>query len=120
MARCFTTVKTDVDVIDTAALRDHLGPRGPWAKDAATRIAELLEDLRPAIEALGFKRPEQWLAAETSVTETTIQGVLRGDLVPRDYLRAAIAWRLGKDVADIWPPMRRAAAGNFLDHVGGR
>lgn len=103
--------------LDTKALRGHLGPRGAWASDAATRIQDLLAILEPATKDAGFARTSAWLASEVEVTETTIQSILRGELVPRDYLRAAIAWRLGKDVADIWPPMRRERVGDFLDEA---
>lgn len=103
------------EAIDTAALRSHLGPRGPWASDAAARIQSLLDSIDGAIKADGCTRQSQWLAREVDVTETTIVSVLRGELVPRDYLRAAIAWRLGKDVADIWPPMRRDRISEFVD-----
>lgn len=103
------------EAIDTAALRTHLGPRGPWASDAAARIQTLLDTLDPAIKAAGVARQSQWLAREVDVTETTIVSILRGELVPRDYLRAAIAWRLGKDVADIWPPLRRDRISDFVE-----
>lgn len=103
------------EALDTAALRTHLGPRGPWASDAADRIQTILDSIDGAIKASGCTRASQWLARELGVTETTISSILRGELVPRDYLRASIAWRLGKDVADIWPPMRRDRISDFVD-----
>jgi DNA-binding XRE family transcriptional regulator len=91
---------TDVTTrtIDTAALRSQLGPQGPWAVRAGLRVAELRK--RQGLS-------ETHLAAAVSVTATTIKQIETGNLVPRDYLRAALAWALGRDVDDIWSPIRR-------------
>lgn len=83
--------------IDTSVLREHLGPRGPWAKEAGEKI----KDLRHRNQV-----SEAGLAADVGVSLTTIKSIENGDIVPRDYLRAAIAGVLRRDVADIWPPMR--------------
>lgn len=97
-------------VIDTDLLKERLGPGGTWAKAAGQTVARVRGD--------ELKLSVEYLASTTGVSVTTIKRVESGDLVPRDYLRAAIAGTLRKDVADIWPPMtceaiRSLAAGGL-------
>lgn len=43
------------------------------------------------------------LAARSGTTPQTIDKVLKGQIVPREYLRVAIACALGAEVADLFP-----------------
>lgn len=84
---------------DTDAIREHFKPGGTYAVECGRRLEDLREDLKVSRERL---------AAECGVTATTIRSIEAGILLPRDYLRALIALTLGKDVTDLWPPLRRA------------
>lgn len=90
------SVDTDYDI---AALRDYFRPGGTYAVECGRGVESLRKDLHITRERL---------AAECGVTATTIRSIEGGLLLPRDYLRAAIALTLGKDVTDLWPPPRRA------------
>lgn len=87
-----------MQLIDTAVLREYLGPDGAWAREAGSKI----KDLRSTFNGMS----EEDLAGHVGVSVTTIKSIESGRIVPRDYLRAAIAGTLCRDVADIWPPMR--------------
>lgn len=95
---------TTTQLIDTAALREYLGSGGPWAIEAGSKIA------RKRIE---FGWSETRLAALVGVTATTVRQIETGTLVPREYLRAAIAFSLGQDVEFFWPPLSRRRAGEI-------
>lgn len=82
--------------IDTEVLREHLGPHGPWAREAGQIVKALCDRW--------CLKPED-LAEVVGVTPTTIKAIIAGRIVPRDYLRASIALVLGKDSADIWRPL---------------
>ncbi len=93
-----------MNVIDAPALREHLGPNGPWAIECGERVAKYRHRL---------DRNETWLAAAVGTTAQTIRMVEAGGIVPRDYLRAAIAFALGQDVETIWPPLTRRRVGEI-------
>jgi len=87
-----------LEVIDSAALREYLRPGGPWATECGQRV-------RKYRHQLGEKHTETWLGAAVGKSAQTIRMVEAGQIVPRDYLRAAIAFALGKDSEIIWPPI---------------
>ena len=93
-----------MDVIDTPALRDHLKAGGPWAAECGARVKRyrMRMDVSPT-----------WLAAVVGVSLQTISEVEAGRLVPRDYLRSAIAFALGQDTETIWPPLTRQRVGEI-------
>lgn len=92
------------ELIDTEALREHLGPNGPWAVDSGARVRKY---------RLRMDKSEAWLAAGVGVTVQTIRMVETGQIVPRDYLRAGIAFCLGQDIETIWPPLTRLRVGEL-------
>ncbi len=91
-------------MIDTIALREHLGPKGPWAVDGGARV-------RKYRDRIG--KSEEWLASGVGVTVQTIKMIEAGQIVPRDYLRAAIAFCLGQDIETIWTPLTRLRVGEL-------
>lgn len=93
-----------MEVIDTPALREHLGPLGPWALESGARVRKYRERMGQS---------ETWLAAIVGTTGQTIRQVEAGKLVPREYLRAAIAYALGQDIETIWPPLTRRRIGEI-------
>lgn len=93
-----------IEMIDAAALREHLGPKGPWAIEAGARVRKYRERL---------ERSETWLGAAVGVSSQTIRQIEVGAIVPRDYLRASIAFVLGQDVETIWPPLTRVRVGEI-------
>ena len=93
-----------MEVIDTPALREHLGPHGPWAVECGERVRKYRDRLA---------KNETWLAAMVGTTTQTIRQVEAGNLVPREYLRAAIAFALGQDIETIWPPLTRRRIGEI-------
>lgn len=94
-----------IEVIDSPALREYLGPRGPWAIECGERVRKF----RQRIENLS----ETMLAAQVGTTAQTIKMVEAGAIVPRDYLRAAIAFAVGQDVETIWPSLSRRRVGEI-------
>lgn len=95
---------TRLEVIDTPALREYLGPSGPWATESGARVKKYRT-------ALGVN--ELWLAAAVGVSVQTIRSIESGLLVPRDYLRAAIAFAVGQDPETIWPTLTRRRIGEI-------
>lgn len=93
-----------VEVIDAPALREYLGPRGPWATESGQRVRKF----RTRME-----KSETWLAAAVGVSAQTVRQVECGAIVPRDYLRAAIAFALGQDPETIWPTLTRLRVGEI-------
>lgn len=93
-----------MEVIDTAAIREYLGPKGPWAVEAGARVRKY---------RVRCGQTETWLAAVVGTTAQTIRMVEAGALVPRDYLRSAIAFALGQDPETIWPPLSRRRIGEI-------
>ena len=82
--------------LDVPAIKEHLRPYGPWAIAAGKRVTA-------AREAAELAPVE--LATVVGVSLTTIKEIEAGQLVPREYLRHAIAWTTGAKVADLWPPL---------------
>lgn len=89
-------------MLDIATLRSLLGPNSTWAIEAGRKVEQLRTDLGYSHEVL---------AVAVGCTTQTIRQIEGGRLVPRDYLRAAIAFALGKDPSDIWPPFSRRHIG---------
>lgn len=87
---------TTTEAIDTAALRDYLGPRGKWATAAGDKV-------RQRRMQAGLTTTQ--LAASVGVSAQTVAQIEAGQLVPRDYLRAAIAHVLRQDIEFFWPPL---------------
>lgn len=96
---------TRLEVIDTPALREYLGPGGPWALECGARVRKY----RTAINNAN----ELWLAAAVGVSVQTIRSIESGLLVPRDYLRSAIAFAVGQDPETIWPSLTRRRIGEI-------
>lgn len=71
-----------------------MGPEGDWAKACGGRM-------RSRRELLGFTLAD--LARYSSTTLQTISRAERGELVPRDHLKAAIALALLDDMSNLWP-----------------
>lgn len=88
------------EIIDTPALREYLGRGGPWAIECGQRVTKYRK-------RLGESASTTWLAASVGVSNQTIVEVEAGRLVPRDYLRAAIAFSVGQDPETIWPQLTR-------------
>lgn len=93
-----------VEVIDSPALREYLGPKGPWASESGERVRKY---------RTRAGKSETWLAAAVGVTAQTIRQIEAGNIVPRDYLRAAIAFALGQDPETIWPTLTRHRIGEI-------
>lgn len=93
-----------MQVIDTPALREYLGANGPWAKECGERVAKFRQQMGQS---------ETWLAAVVGTTAQSIRMIEAGRIVPREYLRAAIAFALGKDLDTIWPPLSRSRVGEI-------
>lgn len=87
-----------MELIDTPALREYLGRGGPWALECGQRLRKYRERLQ---------QTTTWLAATVGVSNQTIVEIEAGRLVPRDYLRAAIAFAVGQDIETIWPQLTR-------------
>jgi len=85
-------------VIDIETVREHYMPGSTYVIDCGGRVADLREKANISRERL---------AADCGVTATTIRSIEAGKLLPRDYLRALIAFNLGKDPDDIWPTLTR-------------
>lgn len=94
-----------MEVIDSPALREYLGPKGSWARECGDRARKY----RLRIENL----TETKLAAMVGVSAQTIHMIEAGNIVPRDYLRAAIAFALGQDTDTIWPTLTRQRIGEI-------
>lgn len=80
--------------IDREALKGYMGPGGEWAKACGER-------LRQRRELLGFSLAD--LARYSDSTLQTISRIERGELVPRDHLKGAIALALLEDLNNLWP-----------------
>lgn len=93
-----------VELIDSPALREYLGPKGPWAIECGSRVRKYREKL---------SKSETWLAAAVGVSAQTIHEVEAGRIVPRDYLRAAIAFAVGQDSDVLWPSLSRTRVGEI-------
>lgn len=87
------------EIIDAPALRAYLGPYGPWARECGERVTKYRLALAGMTEAT--------LAELVGTSRQTIISIEAGRIVPRDYLRAAIAFALGKNSEAIWAPIKR-------------
>jgi len=58
-------------------------------------------------------KPVSWLARGVDVSTQTIYMIEAGQIIPKDYLRSAIAFCLGQDVDTIWPPLTRRRVGEI-------
>ena len=87
--------------LDSAELRDLTKPGSAWAKACGTRVRARRETLR-------FSRAQ--VAQAAGSTEMTVHRIESGALVPRDYLRLALALTLFCEVDELWPPLSREQA----------
>lgn len=87
-----------VPLLDTAAVRSLYEPAGEWAKDCGERV-------RRNREQHGFTLSRLAELADTNVQ--TIYKIERGLIVPREYLKASIAYALSVEVTDLWGPFSR-------------
>lgn len=99
---------TDLPAIDGEAIRAITGPKSPWAKQCGKRVEKRRADLR-------FSRAQ--VARGAGATEMTIFRIERGELVPRDYLRLALAMTLFCEVDDLWPAMTRQEISKALEEA---
>lgn len=86
-------------LLDGDLLRTICGPRGIWARRCGAFVAKRRRDLN---------MDRSTLAAAAGCELQTIYRIESGELVPRDYLRAAIAYALCVEVVDLWPALTRA------------
>lgn len=91
-------------LLDEAALRKLVGSKSDWAKGCGLRMRTLRK-------ARGFS-PVQ-LAEITGVTQPTINRIETGEIIPRDHLRAAIAYALSVEITDVWEPVTRKRIGEM-------
>lgn len=92
----------EISPVDTEALRSELKGGGPWAVQCGSRITARRAELELS---------QHDLSILTRVPTQTIWRIEKGVIVPRDYLRVAIAQALGCDVQDLWPwPSRQRVA----------
>lgn len=92
-------------LLDTESLRTMLGPHGQWARDAGERV-------RDRRHSLGWS-----LAVLATLADTDPQTISRVEtavLVPREYLKVAIANALACEVTDLWRPVKRS---DLVDHA---
>lgn len=87
-----------VEIPSPEELRSLVGPRSPWAVRCGDRVSAR----RTALEIT-----EEELAASVGVSTMTIKRIESGEIVPRDYLRLAVALALVDDVQRLWEPLRR-------------
>ena len=85
--------------LDATAVRAFFAPGGTWAKEAGQRIKRRRNELGLTLEQL---------AGLCSTTAQTLSTIEQGDLVPRDYLRASIAYALCESIDDIWRTLSRS------------
>lgn len=85
-------------LLNTDKLRAAHGPGSKWAREAGERVQARRAELKVS---------QQWVAGAANTTLQTIFRVERGELVPRDYLRGAIAFALMTEVDDLWRPSTR-------------
>lgn len=81
-------------MLDAVLLRERMRPGSEWAKASGARLADIRE-------RRGWHQRD--LAGLVGVPFETIWKAEKGDLLPRDYLRVAIAQALACDVNEIWP-----------------
>ena len=90
------------ELLDLEALKEHLGPGGPWAEQAGRTVKRL-------------RIERGWSAAHLGrligISRTAVGELEAGRIIPRDYLRAATAYVLARDVDDIWPSLSRKRIG---------
>lgn len=92
-------MKPSTDVLDVEALKSYVSRNGTWAVESGLRVSKMRQK-QTGLEVAQF-------ADRCGVSATTMKSIEAGQLVPREYLRAVIAWHVGRDVDDLWPPLRR-------------
>lgn len=97
---------SDLPTVDGEALRSLTGPASDWAKACGERVRQRRESLK-------FSRAQVARSADTS--EMTVFRTEEGSLVPRDYLRMAMAMALFCEVEELWPPLTRREAHDRLE-----
>lgn len=96
----------DLPPLDTDALRSIIGAGGPWARQCGERLRRRREELR-------FAR--SLVSRTVDCTEMTLARVERGEQIPRDHLRTALAMTLFVEVDEIWAPLSRQAVADLLE-----
>lgn len=87
------------ELLDIEAVRSYVGPRGTWAVESGERVTRFRKKLH--------RDDINEFAKSCGVTGTSMKRIEAGELVPREYLRAVIAWNVGRDIEEIWPPLQR-------------
>jgi DNA-binding XRE family transcriptional regulator len=94
----------NMQVLDVAALRDHLKPGGPWAIEAGLRVARRRREL-------GLN--EEQAAVAVGCSGNAIRAIEAGKIVPRNYLQHAVAYLLTREVSDLWPAVSLSRIGEI-------
>lgn len=89
-------------LLDREALGELLGAGGPVAASAGARIRKLRSQ---------FGWTQAVLAELTDTTVPTINRIEHGMIIPRDYLKASIAYALCAEVSELWEMPTRARLG---------
>ena len=94
--------------LDTEALNGHLAAGSPWAIANGTRLRTRRKHSNMTVRSL---------ADAVGTTGQTIYAIEQGNLVPRDYLRLAIAHVMGCDVSELFPLPTREQVASFMDEA---
>lgn len=90
-------------LVDIEVLRSIYAPRGEWAMRCGAAVRSRRQGLAFSMETL---------AELCGTTLQTIGRIEKGSLVPREHLKAAIAYALAVDVVLLWPALTRAEIHN--------
>lgn len=94
--------------LDINSLRGHVGPGSDWAVENGGRVKARREQL-----SLTARQVAQFC----DIPVQTIYRVESGKVVPRDYIRAAIAHVLCCEVGDLFLPPDRDFIAGFMDEA---
>lgn len=86
------------ETVDLDRLRDYIEIQ---AKQSGARV-------RARRKALGLRQHDLARLIDPAFPFQTISKIEMGQIIPREYLRAAIAMRLCCEVEELWPYPRRA------------
>lgn len=89
-------------LLDTVALRTLFEPAGEWARECGERVKRQRAERGYTISRLAE-------LADTNVQ--TIYKIERGLIIPREYLKASIAYALNTEIIDLWGPLSRRTIG---------
>lgn len=93
-------------ILDTESLKTEMSANAKWA----CRVGAIVTERR---EALGLSVRQ--VAAVIDVPVQTLYRVEKGELIPRDYLRLAIAHVLAVEVVDLFPMPSRQQVAEYMD-----